>query len=200
MTSRRLVIVGGGPAGLEAARAYRDAGADGEVVLISADEHLPYNRPPLSKEFLRGEAEEADLPLEDEDFYGSNHIDVRLGTTAASLDLARQAVTLVGGETLGYSSCVLATGASPKAGETAGGREASWADVPGFWSTIGDRTLKYAAWGDGFDEARLVDHESGGFTVWYGRAGVTVGVLAHNADDDYEEGRDRIEMHHAFPR
>jgi NADPH-dependent 2,4-dienoyl-CoA reductase/sulfur reductase-like enzyme len=53
VTAERLVVVGGGPAALEAVRAYREAGAGGDVVLVSADEHLPYNRPPLSKDFLR---------------------------------------------------------------------------------------------------------------------------------------------------
>ena len=74
------------------------------------------------------------------------------------------------------------------AGETAAGRESSWAEVPGFWSTIGARTLKYAAWGDGFDDARLVAHDNGSFTVWYGQGGVTVGVLTHDADDRLRPG------------
>jgi NAD(P)H-nitrite reductase large subunit len=51
VTAERLVVVGGGPAALEAVRAYREEGADGEVVLVCADEYLPYNRPPLSKDF-----------------------------------------------------------------------------------------------------------------------------------------------------
>ena len=63
------------------------------------------------------------------------------------------------------------------------------AEVPGFWSTIGDRTLKYAAWGDGFDDATSMDHDGGAFTVWYSQEGVTVGVLTHDADHDYEHGR-----------
>jgi 3-phenylpropionate/trans-cinnamate dioxygenase ferredoxin reductase component len=62
------------------------------------------------------------------------------------------------------------------AGQTAAGAEAAWAEVPGFWSAIGDRTLKYAAWGDGFGHAGLVDHGGGSFTV---------GVLTHDADPDY---------------
>jgi NADPH-dependent 2,4-dienoyl-CoA reductase/sulfur reductase-like enzyme len=325
-------------------------------VLVSADEHLPYNRPPLSKDFLRGESEEDDLPLEDEAFYRDHDIEVRLGNRAHTLDTSRQVVTLADGQTLSYSWCILATGATPKplpvpgaegpgvrylrsrrqaaelrqaaatarsavvvgsgfigceaaaslarrglavtlvsmedgpqaarlgdaasqvlrgwleddgislrlgaeveaiedgrvrlageasaegdlilvaggvepeagiaaqaglaveagrievdaqmrssaarvlaagdvafafnaiagrhlvvehwgealamgqvAGRTAAGAEASWAEVPGFWSAIGDRTLKYAAWGDGFDDARLVDHGGGAFTVWYSR-------------------------------
>jgi NADPH-dependent 2,4-dienoyl-CoA reductase/sulfur reductase-like enzyme len=382
VTTERLVVVGGGPAALEAARAYREEGADGEVVLVSGDEHLPYNRPPLSKDFLRGEAEEDALPLEDENFYRHQAIEVRLRTRAQSLDTERRVVTLSGGETLSYGWCIWATGASPKplpvpgaegsgvrylrsrrqaaelrdaaaaarsavvvgsgfigceaaaslarrglavtlvsmedgpqaarlgdaasqvlrgwledegvslrlgvkvealeagrvrlaggnsaegelllvaggvepeagiaaeaglkiengrvlvdahmrssdasvlaagdvafafnaaagrhlavehwgealamgrvAGQTAAGTESSWAEVPGFWSTIGDRTLKYAAWGDGFDDASLVDHGGGAFTVWYSRDGAMVGVLTHDADHDYERGRHLIEQH-----
>ena len=381
-----LVVVGGGPAALAAVRAYREAGSGGDVVLVSADEHLPYNRPPLSKDFLRGESEEDDLPLEDEDFYRQHDIKVRLGTRVQALDTGRQTVTLAGGERLNYGRCILATGATPKplpvpgadgpgvyylrsrvqarqlreaaavarsavvigsgfigceaaaslarrglavtlvsmesnpqaarlgdaasqvlrawleedgvllrpdvevaaiepgqvllagqasadgdlvlvaggvtpeaelaaqaglaveddrvqvdahmrssvaqvlaagdvafafnaaagrrlavehwgealamgqvAGQTAAGADASWAEVPGFWSTIGDRTLKYAAWGDGFGTARLVEHGGGAFTVWYASDGVTVGVLTHDADGDYERGRQLIEQRQPPP-
>jgi 3-phenylpropionate/trans-cinnamate dioxygenase ferredoxin reductase subunit len=377
---RRLLIIGGGPAGLEAARAHRQVDAEAQIVLISADEHLPYNRPPLSKDFLRGESDEQSLPLEDDDFYRTNRIEVRLRTTASALDTAHQLVTLARGESIGYDLCILATGATAKtlpvpgaddscvhqlrflrdarelrrgaaaadsavvvgsgfigceaavslarrgvavtlvsaeerpqearlgtamgerlttwlqdegvtlrlghrveaieaaqrvnlddgtsvdadlvlvaggaegaaalareagldieqdrvrvdahmrtsnprvlaagdvafalnaaagrhlivehwgealemgrvAGETAAGRDASWASVPGFWSEIGDRTIKYAAWGDGFGDARFVDHGHGAFTVWYERGGVAVGVLTHEADEDYERGQQII--------
>jgi 3-phenylpropionate/trans-cinnamate dioxygenase ferredoxin reductase component len=386
VTAKRLVVVGGGPAALEAARAYREAGADGEVVLVSADEYLPYNRPPLSKDFLRGESEEDALGLEDGSFYRRHDIEVRLGTRAQALDTGRRVVTLADGETLSYGRCVLATGARPKplpvpgaqdsgvrylrsrhqakelreaaaaarsavvigsgfigceaaaslarrglavtlvsmedgpqagrlgdaasqvlrawleedgislrlgaeveaieagrvhlagetsaegdlllvaggvepevgiaaeaglaveagrvhvdahmrssvasvlaagdvafafnaaagrhlavehwgealamgqvAGQTAAGAEASWAEVPGFWSAIGDRTLKYAAWGDGFDDASLVDHGGGAFTVWYSQEDVTVGVLTHDADHDYERGQRLIEQRQPTP-
>ena len=386
LTAERLVIVGGGPAALEAARACREAGADGEVVLVSADEHLPYNRPPLSKDFLRGESEEDALPLEDAGFYRHNGIEVRLATRVQALDPGRRVVTLSDELTLCYGWCILATGACPKplpipggagtgvrylrsrhqardlraaaaaarsavvigsgfigceaaaslvrrglavtlvsmedgpqaarlgdaasqvlrawledngvslrlgveveaikagrvrlageasvegdlllvaggvepeagiaaeaglavesgrvqvdahmrssvarvlaagdvafafnaaagrhlavehwgealamgrvAGQTAAGAEASWAEVPGFWSTIGDRTLKYAAWGDGFDDASLVEHGGGAFTVWYSQEGMTVGVLTHDADHDYESGRRLIEQRQPPP-
>lgn len=67
-----------------------------------------------------------------------------------------------------------------------------WESVPGFWSTIGDHTIKYSAWGDGFDSARLVEHDDG-FTVWYGSEdGELVGVLTYNADDDYERGQELL--------
>jgi NADPH-dependent 2,4-dienoyl-CoA reductase/sulfur reductase-like enzyme len=79
------------------------------------------------------------------------------------------------------------------AGRTAAGEDAQWDAAPGFWSTIGTRTLKYAAWGDGHDEARFVQRPAGGWSVWYGRDRVTVGVLAHDADADYERGRELVE-------
>ena len=386
MSAERLVVVGGGPAALEAARAYREGGAGGEVVLVSADEYLPYNRPPLSKDFLRGESDEDVLGLEDGSFYRHHGIEVRLGTRAQAVDTGRRVVILSDGEPLSYGWCVLATGACPKplpvpgaegsgvfylrsrrqakelreaaaaarsavvvgsgfigceaaaslarrglavtlvsmedgpqaarlgdaasqvlrgwleedgvslrlgvqveafeagrvrlagqtsaegdlllvaggvtpeaglaagaglaveagrvrvdahmrssaagvlaagdvafafnaaagrhlavehwgealamgrvAGQTAAGAEASWAEVPGFWSAIGDRTLKYAAWGDGFDDASLVDHGGRAFTVWYSQKGVTVGVLTHDADHDYERGRRLIEQRQPAP-
>jgi NADPH-dependent 2,4-dienoyl-CoA reductase/sulfur reductase-like enzyme len=85
------------------------------------------------------------------------------------------------------------------AGRTAAGdRDAAWAQAPGFWSTIGERTLKYAAWGDGFDTARL-EEDGNGFTVWYGRGGACVGVLAHERDEDYERGRELVERGAPMP-
>lgn len=77
------------------------------------------------------------------------------------------------------------------AGAGAAGAVSSWSGVPGFWTTIGEKTLKYQAWGDGFDQARLVDHGDG-FTIWYETKGVAVGVLTCDADDDYELGEELI--------
>lgn len=74
------------------------------------------------------------------------------------------------------------------AADAAGSPAQEWADVPGFWSTIGEHTLQYAAWGDGFTSAETV-RRTGGFTIWYGDdEGRVVGVLTYNADDDYERG------------
>ena len=384
---RSLVIVGSGPAGLEAARAYREVGGEGEVILVSTDEDLPYNRPPLSKEFLRGESDESDLPIEEEGFYKTNGITLRLGTEVRELHLDSHLLTLSDATELEYGRCILATGANPAslpapgaddpgvfylrsqrdarqlrqaatsahsvvvvgsgfigceaaaslarrglgvtlvtmenlpqgdrlgrvagerlrgwlqeegvilclgveveevqggrvvrlsdgstaegdlilvaggvypeaglavdaglaiaqhrvrvdahmrssdadvfaagdvalaynsvagrhlvvehwgdalamgrvAGETAAGRDVRWSEVPGFWSTIGSRTLKYAAWGDGFDHDHLIDHGGGAFTIWFDRNDIAVGVLTHQADDDYDLGKDLIGRHQPLP-
>lgn len=74
------------------------------------------------------------------------------------------------------------------AGVTAAGGDDLWSDPPGFWTDIGEQTLNYVAWGDGHDEVRMTTHDNGGFTAWYGRGGVVVGVATHQADDDLERG------------
>jgi NADPH-dependent 2,4-dienoyl-CoA reductase/sulfur reductase-like enzyme len=78
------------------------------------------------------------------------------------------------------------------AGAVLAGAKSEWEEVPGFWSTIGACTLKYAAWGDGYDELRFLEHGDRAFTVWYARDGVAVGVLTHDCDRDYEHGRELI--------
>jgi 3-phenylpropionate/trans-cinnamate dioxygenase ferredoxin reductase subunit len=85
------------------------------------------------------------------------------------------------------------------AGRAIAGEDATWDVAPGFWSTIGEHTLKYVAWGDGFDEAHLVEHGGGAFTVWYGQQGATVGVLTHERDEDHEHGRELIEAKAPLP-
>ncbi len=86
------------------------------------------------------------------------------------------------------------------AGAVLAGGEAAWNMVPGFWSTIGNRTLKYHSWSGGWDEAKFVEKdgaEGEAFTVWYGKE--CVGVLAYNAEEDYEEGRGIIEQGAPLP-
>jgi NADPH-dependent 2,4-dienoyl-CoA reductase/sulfur reductase-like enzyme len=73
-------------------------------------------------------------------------------------------------------------------GTSAAGKRATWDGVPGFWSTIGEATIKYHAWGDGYQRSRMLSHPDG-FTVWYEADGAVVGVLTHNADDDYDLGQ-----------
>ncbi len=85
-----------------------------------------------------------------------------------------------------------ALGQGEIAGHVLAGEDAHWQDVPGFWSTIGDHTIKHAAWGDGHDTSRLEEHPDGAFTIWYSRGGKLVGALTHERDGDYERGRELI--------
>lgn len=379
-----LLIVGGGPAGLSAARAFRDGGGHGAVAIVTDEQRMPYRRPPLTKELLRGEIDERELALEPERWLDQHGVSLIAGR-AMALDPGRMRITLSGGRTLDCRRCLLATGAEPTrlpivgaddpsvlvvrtvehvrelqrrlapgepvlvlgsgfigcelaaslalrgqavslisdepspnqrrlgdqageriagwlrqlgirllldatverisrrgdelqviagprqlcartivmatgvsprgellgdatplvggavavdasmrtplphlfaagdvacaqnasagralhvehwgdaleqgtiAGRTAAGIPARWRAVPGFWSTIGHRTLKYAAWGDGYDRARLTPRsDSGSFTVWYERDRELVGVLTHDADEDYERGQELIASH-----
>ena len=107
-----LVVLGGGPAGLSAARAYREAGGSGAVALVSDEHRMPYARPTLTKELLRGETGEEELPLESEEWLVDQHVSLVCGR-AVSLDPDKRSVTLSGGRQLRYGSCVLATGAEP---------------------------------------------------------------------------------------
>lgn len=392
---QRVVVVGGGPGGLSAAKSYRESGGTGHITLLAAEQHPPYRRPPLTKEYLRGELGREELPMQPGTWYQENGVELRPATPASYLDTGRGVIGVEGGDEISYDACVLATGSEPirppipgaddpgvltmrtvedstrlsnaaesgasvvvigsgfigceaaaslalrgvdvtvvsmddlpqgnLLGEEAGGRirrwleghgvrlvlgaeverigrtedgfettlaggdrleagavllgtgarprtglaeeagltvepggiladasmrteapgvyavgdisyaynpsagrrlhvehwgealnmggiagrvmaggEAEWDVAPGFWSTIGGRTIKYSAWDANFDEAKLVEHEptsdSGeSFTVWYGREGICIGVLAHNADSDYETGGRLVESGSPMP-
>jgi NADPH-dependent 2,4-dienoyl-CoA reductase/sulfur reductase-like enzyme len=107
-----LLIVGGGPAALAAARAYRESGGEGAVVLASDDTHPPYDRPPLSKDFLRGDTGLDELFMEPPEFYRDHGIDLRLRTTVEAID-PRAGLARLGAEELGWRRLVLATGSRP---------------------------------------------------------------------------------------
>ena len=384
-TQAAFVVVGGGPTGHAAVAAFRQAGGAGRVVLFSADDHPPYNRPPLSKDFLRGESDADALPLAPDSWYAEHDVELVLDEAITELDLAHHTVTSSTGRVERFETCLLATGSTPgeldvpgadralplrfldqalrlrdaagharravvigsgfigcegaaslalrgvqvavvssepapqqarlgeaaaariggwltaagvdiignakaaeitddavllddgrsipadlvlaavgvvpqsklaqqaglavsddrievdeqmrtadprvlaagdvalarnagagrrlavehwgeaeRMGEVAGtvaaGGTDRWENVPGFWSEIGEHTLKYTAWGDGYDDERLVAHDSGGFTVWYSRDGVAVGVLTSESDDDYERGQELIAGKQPPPR
>lgn len=381
-----IVVVGGGPAGLATVRGYREAGGRAAVTLVAAEPHLPYQRPPLTKDYLRTGEGRDELPLESPSWFGEHAVELR-HESASALDPDAGELTLAGGARLPFAACVLATGSEPQrppvpgadldgvhvirtlddvdalrarvragarrvvvvgsgfigceaahslqglgcevalvsaeaapqearlgpevgrritgwlqgagvtlhlsstvaelreqssglqvvcgddtpsldadlvvlgsgvsprldlaraagltldedapgvrtdaslrsshprvfavgdiavadhplagrplrvehwgdalahgeaAGRTLAGEEARWDTVPGFWSTIGDRTLKLAAWGDGWERDHLVEHQGGGFTVYYEVGGACVGVLTHEADDDYDRAQELV--------
>ena len=109
-----LLIVGGGLSTARAIKAYREAGGEGTVRLISADSLVPYHRPPLSKKYLRGEAEVADTLVEPEAFYAEHDVEVELETVVATLDLEGRSVVLEGGEAREFDKLLIASGARPR--------------------------------------------------------------------------------------
>ena len=108
-----LVIVGSGPAGLGVARGYRDSGGAGTVLLVSADSHPPYARPPLTKEYLRGETGADELPLAPDSWYAEQQVTLRLGSPVTKVRPASRHLTLSDGSTVAYRHLALATGSSP---------------------------------------------------------------------------------------
>lgn len=367
MTEPGLIVIGSGPAGVSAAETFREINADQPVTILTDDPDLPYFRPPLSKDFLRGETD--DVALHDPEWFADRNIEVRhsgpvdgvdsagrtvmvgsqrlpyralviacgsgptplpvpggdsalqlrsfsdatrlrsasqqarsavvigagfigceaaaslamrgVNTTLIAPDPAPQtkrlgaqagariralltdlgvryvgevavqgieagAVRLDNGVTINTELVLAATGVTPRvgiaeeaglstengrvvvgadmrtsvdnifaagdvtlafnagaqrplavehwqdamdhgavAGANAAGESRTWSGVPGFWTTIGDATLKYHAWGDGYEHSGLLDHGDG-FTVWYESDDVVVGALTCNADADYD--------------
>jgi 3-phenylpropionate/trans-cinnamate dioxygenase ferredoxin reductase component len=115
MTSDQThIIVGASLAGAKAAETLREEGFDGRVVLIGAEEERPYERPPLSKEYLRGEAGREKVYVHDEGFYAEHEIELRLGRTAVGLDTSNSELELDDGERLNYDRLLLTTGAEPR--------------------------------------------------------------------------------------
>jgi 3-phenylpropionate/trans-cinnamate dioxygenase ferredoxin reductase component len=108
------VIVGAGLAGAKAAETLRQEGFDGRVVLVGAEDERPYERPPLSKDYLRGEVGREKVYVHDEGFYAEHDIELRPGRTAAGLDTSSGEVALDRGERLRYDRLLITTGAEPR--------------------------------------------------------------------------------------
>jgi 3-phenylpropionate/trans-cinnamate dioxygenase ferredoxin reductase subunit len=108
------VIVGAGMAGAKAAEALRAEGFDGRIVLIGAEQEQPYDRPPLSKGYLLGDQDRDSVFLHPLNWYGDNHVELLTGRRVSRLDRAAREVELAGGERIGYSKLLLATGSSPR--------------------------------------------------------------------------------------
>jgi 3-phenylpropionate/trans-cinnamate dioxygenase ferredoxin reductase subunit len=115
-----FVIVGGNLTGGAAATTLRQEGFDGRLVLIGAEPHLPYERPPLSKGYLRGEEDREKAFLHPDDWYENNEVEVHLGTRAVRVDTAERVVELETGDRVAFDRVLVATGGRNR-----------WVDVPG---------------------------------------------------------------------
>ncbi|HZB19951.1 MAG TPA: FAD-dependent oxidoreductase [Blastococcus sp.] len=113
-TQDPFVIVGGGLAGAKAAETLRSEGFDGPVVLVAGEPEVPYERPPLSKDYLLGKADRESPRVHAPEWYAEHQVELRTGVQATRLDPARHRLTLDTGEELAYAKLLLATGASAR--------------------------------------------------------------------------------------
>jgi NADPH-dependent 2,4-dienoyl-CoA reductase/sulfur reductase-like enzyme len=160
--STALLIIGSGPAGNAAAKAYRESGGTGSVRIVTDEHHPPYDRPPLSKEYLRGESTESDLPLEDEGFYPGHDIELVLGAEVVALDTAQQAVRLADGRRIGYESLLLATG--------------SWSKVPDIDGADHREVVLLRSWDEGVALRRRAEQAKTAIVVGSGFIGCEAAV------------------------
>ena len=138
--TKRIVIVGGGLAAARTAEQLRRSAFDGSITIVGAEGHLPYDRPPLSKQVLRSELD--DVTLKPREFYDDNKITLALGSAVRSLDTGAQTVTLDNGSQLEYDEVVIATGLVPRR-------------IPSFPGLPGIHVLR------SFDESMALREEAG---------------------------------------
>jgi 3-phenylpropionate/trans-cinnamate dioxygenase ferredoxin reductase subunit len=112
--SDTFIIAGGGLAGAKAAEELREQGFDGPIVLAAEEEIRPYERPPLSKEYLQGKAGRDTIFVHPPDWYEANGVELLPGTAVTGIDRGRREVTLSGGAHLAYGKLLLATGSVPR--------------------------------------------------------------------------------------
>ena len=113
-TPQSIVIVGGGLAGAKAAEALREEGYDGRLVLVGDEPRRPYERPPLSKDYLRGEAELEKAYVHAQGFYEDQSIELRTGAHVTAIDRTAHEVALAEGERIVWDRLLIATGAEPR--------------------------------------------------------------------------------------
>src|SRR6476469_5890476 len=114
MSERTFMIVGASLAGAKAAEELRERGFDGRVVLLGSEAERPYERPPLSKDYLRGESPRENAYVHEDGFYADRAIELETGTTVAAIDPVAARVTLADGRELPFDRLVLATGAEAR--------------------------------------------------------------------------------------
>ena len=122
---RTFVVVGAGLCGATAVATLRGEGFEGRIVLIGAEELAPYERPPLSKEYLRGEDPFDRILVRPPDWYGDHDVEVRFGTHVTQLDAQARALVLAGGERVAFDALLVATGGHNR------GIDAPGAELPG---------------------------------------------------------------------
>jgi 3-phenylpropionate/trans-cinnamate dioxygenase ferredoxin reductase component len=105
-----FVIVGGGMAGAIATQTLREEGFDGKITLLGQEPNAPYERPPLSKDYLQGKADRDSIFVHPEPWYAEHAVELSLGSTVTSLDPASRTI----GERLSYDKLLLATGSKPR--------------------------------------------------------------------------------------
>jgi len=113
MRSTKYLLIGGGLASSQAIKQLRVKDSSSPITLVSEEPYVPYDRPPLSKEFLRGEKTREELFFDPEEYFRDHHVDLVLGVAAQRLDLTHKTVALANGEVLGFEKAFLATGGRP---------------------------------------------------------------------------------------
>jgi 3-phenylpropionate/trans-cinnamate dioxygenase ferredoxin reductase subunit len=127
MKSTKYLLIGGGLASSQAAKQLREQDPESSITLVGEEPYIPYDRPPLSKEFLRGEKSRQDLFFDPESFFRDRQITLLLGTAVEHLDLSRKMVGLTNGETMAFEKALIATGGRPVRLKIPGG------DLPGVY-------------------------------------------------------------------
>ena len=157
-SSPTFVIIGGGLAGAKAAEALRSKHFGGQVVLFGAEDRLPYERPPLSKEFMAGKKTIEEFSVRPQSWYTEHDIDLRLGTEVTTLDRTAHMVAFNDGDHEHYDKLVLATGSRARKPPIPG------ADAQGvhFLRTVDDAALCAVVTKAGYEAAPHVDGAKSG--------------------------------------
>ena len=174
-----FVSVGAGLTGGSAVVALREEGFGGDLVLIGAEPEVPYERPPLSKEYLRGEATFEDTLVREPHFYADKDIETRLGIRATKVDLEGKVVELEGGNRVPYDKVLIATG---------GRNRRPHDEVYWFWFDQYNYNLQYAGFATDWDELIVRGSlEQRKFVAFYLKGGRVLAILGMNRGKDVHQ-------------